>query len=455
MKKISLILLTAVLALSAVEWDTEPINISDELNSQYPVLVLDNQDKPRVVYDQYHNHEDIYELRVAYPNDWPWDEKVVAEQSDYLWWTIPTDIEVDSKGNTFVVYDPAGDIYLACDSSGEFTSTNLTNDPASHFIPVLVLDKEDGVHVAYIDWIDESTAGLTYGYFDKQGLHTQQVAEDICLDFDRGHELVVDADNIPHIFYAAESGHIYYATPSTMDVPNWWREQLTDTPCVYPGSANPLALIDAEGNFHLAYNSGNGIRYMTNETGQWQETSVSDNEGDHYPCIAMGPDGGIHMVWWSSDPNACFYYVSKAKGWQDKEITIDGGFYGYGRYFDIDTQGYGHLVYDISGIPTDWVYYAKTTEPLSTAIAERPPQLTPLCLEVRESAVHFSVPVSGTIRLNLYDASGRLVSHLTSGSYPAGQHAIPISTTGLSSGVYFVRAEIAGRSASAKFVLTR
>ena len=55
------------------------------------------------------------------------------------------------------------------------------------------------------------------------------------------------------------------------------------------------------------------------------------------------------------------------------------------------------------------------------------------------SAITFQIPDEMTIRLELYDALGRLVRTLADQSYNEGTHSVLVKTSELPSGVYFYR----------------
>ena len=59
--------------------------------------------------------------------------------------------------------------------------------------------------------------------------------------------------------------------------------------------------------------------------------------------------------------------------------------------------------------------------------------------------LNFKLPNSGSVLMQVYDVSGRLVSVLADGEYSAGEHAISFDADGLSSGVYFIRASADGK----------
>lgn len=73
-------------------------------------------------------------------------------------------------------------------------------------------------------------------------------------------------------------------------------------------------------------------------------------------------------------------------------------------------------------------------------------------------SIHFTLATAGRVRLALFDAGGRRVRLLVDGAFSAGPHGAPWDGrsdrgTTLSAGVYFVRLEGAGATATAKVVL--
>lgn len=58
--------------------------------------------------------------------------------------------------------------------------------------------------------------------------------------------------------------------------------------------------------------------------------------------------------------------------------------------------------------------------------------------------LHYSLPNASRITLKVYDVRGRLVANLFDGERPAGVHSLMWDAAGLSTGLYFVRAETAG-----------
>jgi plastocyanin len=77
-----------------------------------------------------------------------------------------------------------------------------------------------------------------------------------------------------------------------------------------------------------------------------------------------------------------------------------------------------------------------------------------------ETILSFRIDHAGPVRLEVFDASGRLVATLADGDFQAGQYSIPwdgrtLGGTEAPSGVYFARRTTAGSSVSAVLLRTR
>lgn len=69
------------------------------------------------------------------------------------------------------------------------------------------------------------------------------------------------------------------------------------------------------------------------------------------------------------------------------------------------------------------------------------------------SFAHLSVPVDGTVRVDVFDASGRRVHRLLDTYVTAGRHRIPMGGARLHAGMYVVRAVVGGQTTSRTFVV--
>jgi photosystem II stability/assembly factor-like uncharacterized protein len=71
------------------------------------------------------------------------------------------------------------------------------------------------------------------------------------------------------------------------------------------------------------------------------------------------------------------------------------------------------------------------------------------------ASVTFSLPERGSVRLALFEASGRLARELLAGTRPAGPQALTFDLSGLASGVYFLRLEAGDRVEKRKVQIVR
>jgi hypothetical protein len=67
---------------------------------------------------------------------------------------------------------------------------------------------------------------------------------------------------------------------------------------------------------------------------------------------------------------------------------------------------------------------------------------------IRKAAIHFALPRESRVRLAVLDVQGREVALLADGAFPVGRHAVEWNAhdRGVSSGIYFIRLQAAGRS---------
>jgi hypothetical protein len=73
----------------------------------------------------------------------------------------------------------------------------------------------------------------------------------------------------------------------------------------------------------------------------------------------------------------------------------------------------------------------------------------------RETAVHFTLPVSGHVSLKVYDIAGKLMTTLVDAPLPPGEHSAMFRSDELPSGMYFTVLRVGGVHASRSVVLMR
>ncbi|TET23732.1 MAG: T9SS type A sorting domain-containing protein [Candidatus Stahlbacteria bacterium] len=470
MKKVVLALLTIVVALSAVEWEVEQVPDDNQFYRVNPKLALDEQGNPYILFVERMEGVEQGSLKVTTKESGEWVERLV---SPVTYGFFEEEIEghlsycsfaVDENGNFYVAFTDFNELfsdtmnlYVVTDTSGTFEVNQLTDDGNYQLWPVIALG-ESKPTLAYTESdYDEELAIVKYGSITNSGNLLSEVIDTAIiwgLDFIRWGQY-----SLPYAFFSDDSAYICRSTPCP---DGWATETLSDTFGVLPS-----ACVDTSGRTHVAFRTGESLEeifYLTDiGSNVWEEEYVAQGckmeAGLFSPCVAADYEDTPHIAWVVEIGGSLdIHYAAKTdEGWMEEAVTSDPDndeWPGSGRFFTIDAQGYGHLVYSAWDDVEDaaHIFYLKSKHPL--CINESPPQRTPLGLEVIEEAVRFSLPQAGPIRLDLYDATGRRVCCIASGVYESGEHSVPINQAELSAGVYFVRMEAGGHSACAKFVVT-
>ena len=103
----------------------------------------------------------------------------------------------------------------------------------------------------------------------------------------------------------------------------------------------------------------------------------------------------------------------------------------------------------------------RTTRPVSSSEPVDGPIEAPVSLTVRPNpagdfvSVVLAAAEPGDAIVTVFDTQGREVARVFSGAIAAGERSFDIDTSGWAAGVYVVRAEMAGRVASARLVVGR
>ena len=69
--------------------------------------------------------------------------------------------------------------------------------------------------------------------------------------------------------------------------------------------------------------------------------------------------------------------------------------------------------------------------------------------------IEFTIPADGSVRLDLYDITGREVKNLLSGNYTAGYYNVKINAEDLSGGIYFYRLTAGSFTSAKKMILLK
>lgn len=95
-----------------------------------------------------------------------------------------------------------------------------------------------------------------------------------------------------------------------------------------------------------------------------------------------------------------------------------------------------------------------TVEPGSVPVSQLSVQVSPNPV-VMTATVRFELPVSGEMRLDMFDASGRRIAQIASGYQEAGLHSFEWDAGRYPSGIYLVRLQVGSSVATRKVLLQR
>jgi hypothetical protein len=486
MKSAALILLAGVTLVPAISWDIEQVTFDQDAHHVAPQIALSDDGYARIVYGEVNEEQEEAYLKLAWQSSEEWvlkemvglSELFAYDFEEFLYYKNFT-FDLDTSDVVYVAYfdfdvmeeEWITDLFLAsADQDGLLDTTRLTEDTSFQFNPVIAVDESGEMNIGYQEFeYFESYAPYVYcGRFEDDSFYSMLVTK-MVLQTDEVYPMdaALDEDGNPRFFFIGFNFSIWHAIPYETDsLLEWDIEKVSNSFAVCPSVVPEPS--GAGTIFHVTYSSGeelDSICYCTNKTGEWETEYVGEGISYwwYYPMaspIALNYLAHPTIIWPGADGE--IHCSEKTPlGWRQDilELPTDELLLSSGYYFDISEDGYGHLVYSAADTRDIYqIYYARTSEPLEIGIAEdpfSPPQNSPLSLEVRGSCVLFGLQGSASVTLDLYDASGRRIERIASGYYPTGEHIVPIRSCNLVAGVYFVRAEIGGQAASAKYVKTK
>lgn len=175
---------------------------------------------------------------------------------------------------------------------------------------------------------------------------------------------------------------------------------------------------------------------------------------------AWSPDGS-HITFMRQDAGGVNIYSIPKSGGSEIPVTLGNGIRRFGR---ISPSG-AHVAYLELANTSSGGYWQLAVTSLPAAGVATPRE--PLALHVRSNPISangsvdidYTLPVSGHVRLRVYDSSGRLVRVLLDANVGAGSHSArwaPRSKQGSSTaGIYFVALDAEGSRHSARLVVLR
>lgn len=250
---------------TASGWST-PENISKNDNEDtLPAIEVDSQGYVHIVWRS--DHRILYTNNVGGSWSLPLNLSQSGSSSDY------PSLALDSKDNVHIVWEGRDDspfqdkeIFYADDIEGEWLTENVTKNDLYDIKPCVALDKEDNVHMSYIQFDVDS------------------------YEFD--------------VFYV---GRINGSWGGPVKISS--SQEITY-------SASIAA--DGAGNIHVVYcqldafDLENEIYYTSNRLGSWQEPSniTRNSQNDNRPNIVINEWNYVHIVYYVSGFNNILYIRS-------------------------------------------------------------------------------------------------------------------------------------------------
>jgi len=216
-----------------------------------------------------------------------------------------------------------------------------------------------------------------------------------------------------------------------------WAYLYADMPKVWPGTTHPTKKAKANAGAGMAYAAvGNTIYALTGNNTLWVwsyapkanawSASVQVPAGSGHPVKKVGKGGGITYssgtLYVAKGNNSNEYYSTTVSLWKDLALTPGAG-----------AQSVGSNPGPAFGLAVE-------PNPSNSSL---------------NSSISYSLPRAGNVSLKLYDITGKLLGTLVNGYRPAGPYSYSLLAAhhSLASGVYLLKLESDGRSATSRLVI--
>ncbi|OGD71382.1 MAG: hypothetical protein A2Y64_00305 [Candidatus Coatesbacteria bacterium RBG_13_66_14] len=447
------------------------------------------------------DHETPGNREIYYMNDegGTWSEPLRLSHGDN--WSHGPSMAIDALGNITVVwYDyrleyPYSDLYWCRFDAGTGTWSEdlpLVVVPGSGQVAPLVLAESDGkVHLVWCDGRhgDNLDFELYYRFWENGQWSDELQLTDAGRYFRWVPTMALDGTGNLHLFWADDRGfrkdwHIYYKKLASDGA--WGNE-------IDLGRGAPQDIAIYSGHLFLSQihsvdtawdipNADAGI-YDPGEDGptqvRYSVKNLSDPDDvwvirDKQVSALMSDDvkqatlascrSGIRLVWGQGTQYHFNLYQATIGLEGQSAPDLFGPILGDNRSVSLSHGPSGDLNLIYSYTSTDdsgWdLYYRHDPIPREGGFdGYFPPRIVLGSISPNpadySAVVSFDVPATGNVEVAVYDAAGRRVGTVFSGTLTAGRHELAVDTSGLRSGAYFVQASSDGVSASAPLVVAR
>jgi len=249
------------------------------------------------------------------PNDYTkWSERVNLTQNNIPYSTRP-DIAIDWMGRPHIVWDTwySTDIWWSYCDSVWIPPVNISNNPGGSQQPCFVSDTLN--NKLYIVWADATYGGnleIVMKIFEGD---TWSQTQRVTYDPESSTDPRVTVDSKGHLHLVWMDFGDYDIHYSEFDGDTWSTPENISN--LAGQSYLPAIAIDPQDRPNAVWeerSGGSWVYYTRGDSGSWSEPYlISDNEGCE-PCIAIGTDNQICVLWGYTSGEFCRFYENGSWG---------------------------------------------------------------------------------------------------------------------------------------------
>ena len=394
-------------------------------------------------------------------------------------------------GSIYIVYEAKESLWpdsldynLAANENGQWEISAITPekvpyDPYNPFYKMLFQgDSLGNLHILWNAVLPDSTNTVNYatridGYWDFVEVPVDTTEEYIFLQC-----FAVSPDGGAYFVYDGP-GNYYRLMENEGLGSNQWR----CTEISSPDSTNYISNIqvDSQCDLYLVISGYTGdpwwsppcYTYLTirsQVTQQWSPLELVSQEWS-MSNLAIDINENGHIVFSNIMPNYPYLYVATRHPdgiYEEFGInSIIGTQFRYGNGIFIDSENKGHLIFhegiwsSVDEFNWDVYYYGEYPEPLAVQSKN---DLSPKTTELftcypnpfnASTIISFQLPAAGSVKLNIFDITGREIAKLVDGYKSAGHHQIEFNASQHPSGVYFARLQAGDLMQTGKMLLIK
>jgi hypothetical protein len=393
------------------KWNIETVDYKGNVG-QYSSLAIDSKDSPHISYSD----ESSYNLKYAYFDGTKWNIETV-DDDNYV--GRFTSIAIDSKDRPHISYLGNDGLRYAYWNGRSWVIKVVDNEYGAGGFTSLALDSQDRPHISYrVDKEWPNPDILRYAYYDGYKWHIINVdSYEYCSVFT---SLALDSNEYPHISYykGVEIYYAYFEGPYPgIDLTSFTAKPNNDTITLNWSVSTDE---DISGfNLYRRFSTPTGVSPVRE--------------------IAQSPlQSGENYVW--TKVNTSLITGTNPYSYTDRNVMPETSY-----------------EYKLEAVTNDTSEMLGTTECTSEKGTPESFDITSIypCPASDRIRIDVVIPEQADIDISIYDITGRKVATVASGLYNSGEYTLTSDVSGLKNGVYILRMNSDGFSASKNFTVAR